>query len=63
MYTLKGFLEEKLNTQYRDRINELLDIVNKIIDETDFSYLYSKENRLMSIGFNVEDNKITDTYC
>lgn len=55
-------MEEKLNTQYRDRIKALLDSINKIIDETDFSYLYSKENRLMSIGFNVEENKITDTY-
>lgn len=40
----------------------MLGVVNKVIDDTDFSYLYSKENRLLSIGFNVEENKITDTY-
>lgn len=62
MYTLKQFLEEKENTQYRDRIRKLLSIVDKIIEDTDFSYLYSKENRLLSIGFNAEENKLTDTY-
>lgn len=62
MYTLKSFLVEKENTQYKDRIKKLIEITNKIIGDTDFSYLYSKENRLLSIGFNIEDNKLTDTY-
>lgn len=62
MYTLREFLEEKENTQYKDRINSLIKIIDKIIDDTDFSYLYSSENRLLSIGFNVEENKLTDTY-
>lgn len=53
---------EKENTQYKDRIKSLIDIVDKIIDETDFSHLYIKENRLLSIGFNVEENKLTETY-
>ena len=62
MYTLKGFLKEKEFTQYGGRIKKLIDTINKIIDETDFSYLYSKENRLLSIGYNVEEKKLTDTY-
>lgn len=62
MYTLKSFLAEKENTQYKDRIKTLIEITDKIIENTDFSYLYSKENRLLSIGFNIEDNKLTDTY-
>ena len=62
MYTLKMFLEEKRNTQYKDRIIALIKSINKIIEDTDFSVLYSKENRLLSIGFNVDENKITDTY-
>ncbi len=62
MYTLKMFLEEKLNSQYKDRIENLLKDVDKIIKNTDFSLLYSKENRLLSIGFDVEANKLTDTY-
>ena len=62
LYTLRGFLEEKKNTQYKDRINILLDTINGIIENTVFSYLYNKENRLLSIGFNVEENQLTDTY-
>lgn len=53
---------EKENTQYKDRIKSLIQITDKIIKDTDFSYLYSKENRLLSIGFNIEENKLTDTY-
>ena len=62
MYTLKMFLEEKEDTEYKDRIRNLLDITCKIIEDTDFSYLYNKENGLLSIGFNVEENEMTDTY-
>lgn len=62
MYTLKMFLEEKMNTQYQDRIRAILVDVNEIISKTDFSLLYNKENGLLSIGFDVEENKITDTY-
>lgn len=62
MYTLKVFLEGKKDTIYGDRIRVLLEIINKIINDTDFSYLYSIENGLLSIGYNVEENQITDTY-
>lgn len=62
LFTLKGFLVEKQNTQYKGRILRLIEIIDKIISDTDFSYLYSRENRLLSIGFNVEENKLTDTY-
>ena len=62
LYTLKSFLEDKVNTQYKERIKLLIEIVSKIINDTNFSYLYSEENRLLSIGFNVEENEITDTY-
>ncbi len=62
MYTARKFLEEKLYTQYKDRIKMLITEIDKIIQDTDFSYLYSEENRLLSIGFNIEENKLTDTY-
>ncbi len=62
LYTLKEYLEQKKHTQYKDRIKVLIDIVEKIIQDTDFSYLYSTENRLLSIGYNIEENKLTDTY-
>lgn len=62
MYTLKEFLKEIPNVEYKERINTMLSQIERIIAETDFSYLYSKENRLLSIGFNVEENELTDTY-
>ena len=40
----------------------MLTIVNDIIIGTDFSKLYNKENMLFSIGFNVEENSLTDSY-
>ena len=43
-------------------ISGLLEIVNKLIENTDFSHLYKKEQRIFSIGFNVEENKLTNSY-
>ena len=43
-------------------LNSLLIIINNLIENTDFSKLYSKEQRLFSIGFNVEENKLTNSY-
>ncbi len=43
-------------------IQNLLDIVNKLIEDTDFRPLYDYEKRLFSIGFNIEENKLTDSY-
>ena len=34
----------------------------KLIKQTDFSCLYDEEKGLFSIGFNVEENKLTDSY-
>ena len=53
------------NTQNKndiDQIQQLLEIVNKLIEDTDFSYLYKKEQRIFSIGFNIEENKLTNSY-
>lgn len=58
LYVTKRFLEE----QEKEELNELIAYINKTIDETDFSKLYSKEHRLFSIGFNIEENKLTDSY-
>lgn len=43
-------------------ISQLLEIVKKIIENTDFSHLYKKEQRIFSIGFNIEENKLTNSY-
>ena len=59
LYVTKAFVEKINNEEVR---NKMLGQVNNLIDETDFSILYSKQQRLFSIGFNVEENGLTDSY-
>jgi len=53
LYVLKAFLENQKN----DELQDLVLKVNNLIDNTDFSKLYSNEHRLFSIGFNVQERK------
>ena len=46
----------------KEEVQILIDKVSKLIENTDFSKLYSSSHRLFSIGFNVEENKLTDSY-
>ena len=68
LYTLKGFLKEIIEKDDIDKseleydLNNLINIIDKIIYDTDFSLLYSNEKGIFSIGFNVEENKLTDSY-
>jgi cyclic beta-1,2-glucan synthetase len=63
LYVVKSFLEEILEKDIdQEKINNLVDIVKSRIDETDFSKLYSYEHQIFSIGFNVEEGKLTDSY-
>ena len=66
LYVIKSFLNNEISKDEQSNnyksIREMLYITDKIIDDTDFSVLYSKERRLFSIGFNIEDNKLTDSY-
>lgn len=39
-----------------------MDSINRIIESTDFSLLYNEEQQIFSIGFNIEENKLTDSY-
>ena len=57
LYVTKIWLEEKAPNE-----NHIIEIVDKIIDNTDFSQLYLKEQQIFSIGFNIEDNKLTNSY-
>ncbi len=59
LYTVKQFLEDNLRIE---QISQMLSIIDDIIENTDFKYLYSEENRIFSIGFNVEDNALTPSY-
>ena len=61
LYVIKNWLESQ-NKCNIDLISGLLEIVNKLIENTDFSHLYKKEQRIFSIGFNIEENKLTNSY-
>ncbi len=45
-----------------EELQTLKETVLKLIENTDFSKLYSPSHRLFSIGFNIEENKLTDSY-
>ena len=59
LYIVKQFLIENNSNS---ELNNLIQNVSDLIKNTDFSILYSSENKLMSIGYNLEDNKLTDSY-
>ena len=48
--------------EIRDVINNLIQKVDNLINNTDFSVLYSKKDKLLSIGYDVEKMKLTDSY-
>ena len=60
MYILKQFLLKVDEDAYRKK--QLINIVDNIIDETDFSKLFDIKTGLFSIGYNLEDDKMTDSY-
>jgi len=68
LFVVKSFLEDLIKEYKNEEINLLeksnqtLELVEKIINNTNFSVLYSYEKRLFSIGFNIEENKMTDSY-
>ena len=54
---------EQINTEeLKQKVNIMLGMLDNIISATNFKYLYFKESRLFSIGFNVEDNSLTPSY-
>ena len=65
LYTAKQFLlkiKDKENIIIKEKINKIIKTIERVINETDFSYLYSYKNRIFSIGFNVEENSLTPSY-
>lgn len=68
LLTCKGFLEDLLENKsnevekYSVDIMIIIDIIQKIVQDTDFSTLFDKEKNIFSIGFNLEENKKTDSY-
>lgn len=60
LYTVKQFLLEHKKSD--NRVKEMINLIETIIQDTDFKPLYNYENGLFSIGFNVEQNKLSDSY-
>ena len=62
--TLKTFLigieDKEIKDKYLIDVN--IEYINKLINDTDFSKLYNTEISLFSVGFNLEENKLTDSY-
>lgn len=58
LYTTKTFLEQSNLPDLEFYIN----YIDTMINETDFSLLYDKEKQIFSIGYNIEENKLTDSY-
>lgn len=59
LYIVKSFLYENRNKQ---DVENLIELVSNLIENTDFSKLYSEKNKLFSIGYNLEENKLSDSY-
>ena len=56
LFVVRTFLIEKSQNK------ELIDKVNNIINNTNFLSLYNPKIRLFSIGYNIEEGKLTDSY-
>lgn len=53
LYVLKQFLIQNGHEDGR---------IDKLIEETDFTKLYNEKMQLFSVGFNIEENMLTDSY-
>ncbi len=63
LYVVKTFLEDSKDFDVDiNEIDMLINSVNQTIENTDFSVLYNYEQQIFSIGFNIEENKLTDSY-
>ena len=73
LYVIKSFLKKEKenrslnsnileNDSIQNQIEEMLQIIDRMIENTDFSYLYSKEHQIFSIGYNIEEDRLTDSY-
>ena len=64
LYVVRSFLKEVLDEEKfkYEYLENLIVRVTNLIENTDFAPLYSPEHRLFSIGFNIEENKLTDSY-
>ncbi len=73
LYVAKEFLKNERNKLYNympgtnvekftDALDDLIECTNKLIEETDFKVLYSESRNLFSIGFDIEQGVLVDSY-
>ncbi len=74
LFVVKSFLKDVINEDKKyidekakgninkEEVENLIILVNNLIKNTDFSVLYKNELQMFSIGFNIEENKLTDSY-
>ena len=58
----KLFFEHVPKNTDKEELENLVILVDNLIKNTDFKVLYNDELQMFSIGFNVEENKLTDSY-
>ncbi|NLP12926.1 MAG: glycosyl transferase [Clostridium sp.] len=61
---LKKNLETAAENTQRliERFNHLIERITKLSDETEFIHLYDRKRQLFSIGYNIEENSLTNSY-
>lgn len=57
LYVVKQFL-----INLKEKKDYLIGAIDRIIQNADFSKLYNSKKKLFSIGYDIEDNKLTDSY-
>lgn len=55
-------VKQELNVDIESKIDTMLENIDNIVNNADFSYLYCKESRIFSIGFNIEEGSLTPSY-
>ena len=60
LFIVKDFLVSNKNKGEVEK--NLIYLIEELIKNTDFSKLYSEKTKLLSVGFNLEENKLTDSY-
>jgi cyclic beta-1,2-glucan synthetase len=62
-YVVLQFLEEaERKSVLKDKIEIMKTQINNLINNTDFTKLFDYKNNLFSVGFDVEGNKLVDSY-
>lgn len=54
--------KQEVNVDIESKIDTMLENIDNIVNNADFSYLYCKESRIFSIGFNIEEGSLTPSY-